>query len=115
LFSLFDENIEWTTPGPPELPTAGKRKGKQEVARFFDALVASFDVVHFKPKDYIDAGDRVVVIGDEVIRVKGAARGVEFNWVHVLDLRDGKIVRFREYGDTAPAVLELRAVQALAP
>lgn len=115
LLSLFDENIDWVTPGPPELPTAGHRRGRQEVAGFFKTLNDVFQVDRFEPKEFIEQGDRVVALGDETVRVRSTGRTVEFAWAHVFEVRDGKIVRFHEYGDTAPAVAELRAAQAVAP
>jgi ketosteroid isomerase-like protein len=113
LLSLFDENIDWMTPGPPELPTAGRRRGRQEVAGFFKALGDSFEVQRFEPKEYIEQGDRVVVLGEEIISVKGTTgQRLELMWAHVFELRDGKIVRFREYGDTGPAVAAFNAAHA---
>ena len=35
LLSLFDEQIEWVTPGPAELKTSGRRTGRQAVGEFF--------------------------------------------------------------------------------
>ena len=75
LLSLFDENIEWTTPGPPELPTAGTRRGPQQVAEFFRLLDNVFEIQRFEPKAFISEGDRVVVLGDDTSRIKATAAG----------------------------------------
>lgn len=115
LLSLFDENIDWITPGPPDLPTAGHRRGRLEVAGFFKALNDAFEIQRFEPKEFIEQGDRVVVLGEETVRVRSTGRAVEFIWAHVFEVRDGKVVSFHEYGDTEPAVAELRAAHAVAP
>jgi ketosteroid isomerase-like protein len=114
LLSLFEEGIEWETPGPPELPTAGRRRGHQEVAGFFQTLSEMFNFDRFEPKEFIAQGERVVVIGDDSVRLKATDARIEFAWVHVFDFRNGKVARFREYGDTAPLVAALRAAQTVA-
>ena len=113
LLDLFAENIEWITPGPPELPTAGHRHGRQEVADFFQTLGQTFDFERFEPKEFIAQGDRVVVVGDDTLRLKSGGARLDFEWVHVFDMRDGKVTRFREYGDMTPIVAELRAAQVV--
>jgi ketosteroid isomerase-like protein len=38
LLALLDDNVEWITPGPSDLPTAGRRRGRQQVAEFFKGV-----------------------------------------------------------------------------
>jgi uncharacterized protein len=112
LLSLFDEQIEWVTPGPPELPTSGRRKGLQEVGEFFTAVSELFDIQRFEPKELIAQGDRVIVLGDETATVKATGKVLDSSWVHSFTLRDGKVVAFQEYIDTAATVAELQAAKA---
>jgi hypothetical protein len=114
LLGTCDENIDWITPGPAELPTAGHRRGRQEVARFFQELNDVFQVEQFTPRDFIAQGERVVVCGEEVARVRSTGKTIEITWAHVFELKDGQIVRFHEYLDTAPAVDALREAAAAA-
>jgi ketosteroid isomerase-like protein len=114
LLSLFDENIEWTTPGPPELPTAGTRRGPQQVAEFFRLLDDVFEIQRFDPKTFISEGDRVVVLGDDTSRIKATGKVLDAQWAHVFTLKDGKVVSFLEYIDTAAVVAELRSAQVQA-
>ncbi len=114
LLALLDETITWTTPGPADLPVAGNRRGRAGVAEFFQTLVATVDIVRFEPKQFVAQGDVVVVLGDDTSRVKATGASIEFEWVHVFTLRDGKIVAFKEYGDVSALVAELRSAQAAA-
>ena len=41
LLALLDDNVEWITPGPSDLPTAGRRRGRQQVAEFFKGVDSS--------------------------------------------------------------------------
>ena len=113
VLSIFDDDIDWVTPGPRELPTAGHRRGRQAVAEFFQKLTEAFKVERFEEQEFIEQGNRIVVLGEETLCLRATGRAVEFNWAHVFDMRDGKVVRFREYGDTAPAVAEIHAAQAM--
>ena len=51
--------------------------------------------------DFIAQDDKVVVLGFYRWRVKATGRTYSAKWAHVLTLRDGKIVGFTEYTDTA--------------
>jgi ketosteroid isomerase-like protein len=112
LLALLDENIPWETPGPADLPTAGRRRGHQAVAEFFQTIGTVSDIVRFEPKTFVSQGDRVVVLGEETGRMKATGNSVEFEWVHVFTIRDGKVVAFKEYGDVSAIVAELRSAKA---
>jgi ketosteroid isomerase-like protein len=112
LLGLFNEDIEWVSPGPPELATSGRRRGRQGVAEFFTAVNQVFDIQRFEPKEFIAQGDRVVVLGDETSRIKATGKVLDSEWAHAFTLRDGKIVSFHDYVDTAAVVAELHAAQA---
>jgi len=112
LLSLLDSQISWTTPGPPDLPTAGVRTGHAEVEEFFRSLSATADILRFEPRQFIAQGDHVVVIGDDTSRVKATGKTVEFRWTHVFTLRQGTIVAFEEIGDVTALVAELHAAHA---
>ena len=114
LLELFDEQINWVTPGPPELATSGRRTGRQEVAEFFASVNKVFDIQRFQPKEFIAQGDRVVVLGDETAGVRATGKLLELDWVHVFTLRDGKVVAFQEFFDTAAVVAAMSAVHAAA-
>jgi ketosteroid isomerase-like protein len=112
LLGLFDDQIEWVTPGPPDLVTSGRRTGRQAVAEFFKTINELFEIQRFEPKDFIAQGDRVVVLGEESSRVRATGKVLDGQWAHTFTLKDGKVVRFQEYLDTAETVAELRAAKA---
>ena len=51
--------------------------------------------------ELIAQGDYVVAIGSDKIRSRATRRIYEGWWVHVIELRDGRIARVREFIDTA--------------
>ena len=114
LLDLFDDQIQWVTPGPAELATSGRRTGRQEVAGFFASVNEIFDIQRFEPGEFIAQGDRIVVLGNETARVRATGKVLELDWVHVFAMRNGKVVAFQEFFDTAAVVAAISAAHAAA-
>jgi ketosteroid isomerase-like protein len=114
LLALFDEEIQWVTPGPPELATSGRRTGRQAVAEFFGSVNEVFDIQRFEPREFIAQGERVVVLGSETARVRATGTTLELDWVHAFTMRNGKVVAFQEFFDTAAVVAAMSAAHAAA-
>jgi ketosteroid isomerase-like protein len=112
ILALLDPHVSWRTPGPPDLPTAGLRRGVAEVREFFGLLLTTFDIQDFRPADFLAQGDRVVVLGTSREGPKGTDRLVDFRWVHVFKIRSGKVVEFEEPADISALVEEFRRVNA---
>jgi ketosteroid isomerase-like protein len=112
LLSLFDDNIEWISSGPADLPTAGTRRGREQVREFFNAVNEVFDIQRFEPQTFIAQGDRVVVLGEDSSRVKATGKTIDGQWAHVFTLAGEKVIGFREYVDTAAVMAELHAAHA---
>jgi ketosteroid isomerase-like protein len=103
LLDLLDDDIEWqaTIGAAPHVPTAGKRFGKQAVAEFFRILSQTIEFSHFEPREFIAQGDQVVILGSYAGRAKATGRTFAEEWAMVDTLKNGKIVRFREYVNAA--------------
>ena len=114
LLAFLDPQVVWRTPGPPDLPTAGLRRGVAEVREFFDVLLNTFDVQEFRPAEFLTQGDKVVVLGTTREGPKGTGRMVDFRWVHVFTSRNGKIVECEEPADVSALVDEYRRAHARA-
>src|SRR5262245_30127003 len=112
LLALLDENVEWITPGPADLPTAGHRRGHQQVAEFFQGVDSLYEIQRFAPEVFLSEGDRVVVLGSETTRVKATGKVLEMRWVHAFTVRNGKVAALEEYEDMSAVVAELRGIQS---
>ncbi len=111
LLDLLDPQVTWVTPGPADLPTAGSRRGHAAVGEFFQSLASLMDVLRMEPREFIAQGDRVVVVGDDEVRVKATGATLTGRWTHLFTVREGKVVAFEEMSDVSPIVAELRGVQ----
>jgi uncharacterized protein len=101
LLELVSDEVDWECVAPASLAYAGKRKTRGEVADFFAALPQA-DAIHvFEPREFIDASEHVVVLGWEKTTALDTNKTFETEWVHVFTVRNGKIVRWRGFFDTA--------------
>jgi ketosteroid isomerase-like protein len=114
LLGLFDEQIEWVTPGPPEVKVSGRRVGRQAVAEFFTSLSELFDIQRFEPREFVAQGDRVIVLGEDTTVVRATGKAINGSWAHAFTLRDGRVVAFQEYLDMSETVAELRKAHVIA-
>jgi uncharacterized protein len=115
LLNMLADDVVWVTPGPPEqLPAAGMRHGRAEVAQFFSVLKDTEEVEQFEPREFIAQGDKVVALIKYRSRIKATGRTVDTELAHVFTLRDGKIAEFREFFDTAAAVAAFQGAAAAA-
>ena len=101
LLALFSDDIEWELPKVENVPFTGKRTGLTAVGEFFALVGANQDVLQFEPRDFVAQGDRVVSLGDYEWRVKDTGREFGSDFAHVFTIRDGKVIAFKEYFDSA--------------
>src|SRR5262245_47484637 len=111
ILALLDPQVAWRTPGPPDLPSAGLRHGIDAVREFFGILLNTFEITNFEPKDFLAQGDTVVVLGTSLERVKATGNAIDFRWVHIFTIRNGRIVTFEEPADVSALVDEFRKAQ----
>src|SRR5437763_12673609 len=103
LLALVADDIQWQLPAIENIPFAGKRQGRAQVAQFFASVADSQDVLAFEPREFTAQGDKVVAQGHYRWRVKATGREFGADWAHVFTIRDGKVVGFHEYTDSAAA------------
>jgi ketosteroid isomerase-like protein len=98
-------DIEMTLPDP--LPWGGTHHGPEGVRSFARIFRDHVEGPWADPDDFLEAGDRIVVLG----RLRGRARegGQEFEvgFVHVWTLTDGIASRAQIYYDSAPILAAL--------
>jgi ketosteroid isomerase-like protein len=103
LLDMLPDNVTWHLPEIEGVPFAGKRTGRDAVRDFFVGVEANQETLEFEPREFIAQGDKVVSLGHYRWRVKTTGREFSSDFAHVFTVRDGKIVSFQEYTDTASA------------
>ncbi len=109
ILNALADQFEWHNPGPQTiLPWAKSRHTKEEVADFFQALNQALEFQQFEPREYVAQGDKVVALGYYRARSKSTGRTFEEQWAMEWTIRDGKVVGYRAYDDTAAMAAALR-------
>jgi hypothetical protein len=99
VLALLAEDIEWVIPGE-EFPLAGTYRGRAAMADFFQKWSKLVESSSVEPREFVEDGDRVLVVGFESGRVKATNGTFEVHWVMAFTIRNGKVTNVREYIDT---------------
>jgi uncharacterized protein len=101
LLDLYDDDVEWHVPDMEDVRLSGRRRGREAVKEFFSTVAEDYDVLRFEPREYIAEGDKVVVVGNYAWRVRATGKEFSSDFAQVYTVREGKIVKFDEFMDTA--------------
>jgi ketosteroid isomerase-like protein len=103
LLGYMTEDIQWqgVIGTAPHVPFSGERKGKSQVAEFFEQVAAAEDFQQFEPREFVAQGEKVVAMGHYRAVTKPTGKSFESDFVMVFTLRDGKVARFQEFTDSA--------------
>ncbi|MES2102421.1 MAG: nuclear transport factor 2 family protein [Pseudomonadota bacterium] len=101
ILELVANDIDWEFIGPKSLPYAGPRHSRSEVGAFFAAIPTADAISAFEPREFIEAGEHVTVLGWS--QAKNVETGKEFSsqWAHVFTVKNGRVTRWRGFSDTA--------------
>lgn len=115
LLNSLSDQVEWRTPKPQGVPFGGDYRGRDQVGRFFSELNQHEEVTRFEPREFIAQGDRVVVCGSYACKARATGRTAESDWVHLFTVRNGKVVKFQEFFDTAAAMIAHQKAETREP
>lgn len=105
LTKLLAHDITWTL--PEVLPWGGTHHGQLGVMALNEIYDEHVDGRWADPDDFLDAGDRVVVLGRISGRARASGRPFEVPFAHVWGMSDGVPATFRSYLDTATVMAAL--------
>ncbi len=101
-FERFDPEIAMFE--SKTLPGAVSAVGIAAVRRYLESFANYWAEIRFEPKEYIDAGDHVVVVARLVGRGKSSGVAVERTWAYVWTLRGSKALRMDGYESRSEAL-----------
>jgi uncharacterized protein len=103
LLTFVDESVDWqpVIGAGPDVPTSGRRHGRSEVGLFFETVGKSLSFSVFEPREFVAQGDKVVALGHYTAKAIPTGGTIDSDWVMTFTLRNGKIVRFSEFSDSA--------------
>jgi len=93
--------LDWRIVGPASLPHATQCRTRQEVGQYFKDLAADGEITTWEPREFIDANEHIVVLGFVRVTLKETGKPFETEWVHICTIKDGLLIRWIEFFDTA--------------
>jgi hypothetical protein len=103
IVELLADDIVIDFYGPSVIPYAGHYEGKAEAKRFFETVLSSVDINQFDAEQILNDGDVVTVTGTLHLTAKSTGRDIRSEFAHVITVRDGKWVHFRDFMNTVEA------------
>jgi ketosteroid isomerase-like protein len=101
VLEVFDPAIEWILPDGAA-DTSGTFRGHEAVvSQVFMPLPQNWNGFAVVPQQFIDGGDWVIVSGRMNGTGKTTGQAFHIPFVHTCQMRNGKVVRFEEFFDTA--------------
>jgi uncharacterized protein len=102
LFGAMDVAITWNEAEGNPLADRNPYVGAQAIGEgVFGRLLAAIDDFSAVPATFIDGGNEVVVLGRYGGTMKSSGAKLDAPFAHVYRFRDGKIVAFQQYTDSA--------------
>lgn len=102
ILDRIDDNVVWlgVYGASKDVPTSGERRGKPAVGEFFKQVAQSVKFSRFEPKEFVATGDKVVALGHYTATTP-IGKQFDSDFAMVFTLRDGKVVHFQEFMDSA--------------
>jgi hypothetical protein len=87
--------------GAPAVPFTSKINSKEQFKGYFEGLLGDWEMINYKTGHFIAEGERVAMLGSTAWRNRKTRREVDTPKADFWTFRDGKVVEFYEFYDTA--------------
>ncbi len=102
LLNHFDNHTIYHYHAPRELvPYGGGITGVAAIGQMFAQLDALYEFELFEPREFIAAGDKVIVTGVLRVKLKATGEVISSDWIHIPQFKNGKLVRNDLFEDSA--------------
>lgn len=101
--NLFSDDASWHSPEIENLPLNGKFSGRENLAAFISGIDEYEEFLKMEPIEFIAQGNRVVVLGNFLVRSKTTDKQYATDFAHIITVEGGKITSFYEFFDNAAA------------
>ena len=99
VLGVFADDIEWHEAAG--MPYGGVYRGGEAVVQnVFGPISQDVEGFALTPEEFMSAGDTVAAVVRYTGTGKVTGKPLDLPVVHVWDIQDGKVVRFRQFADT---------------
>jgi len=103
ILAMLSPDVVLSEPENPFNPTAGTRRGHAGFMEWARIGREAEDIEQLDLRRLLQSEECVAVVGHMRCRAKNTGKGYESDFVHLVTLREGKIVSFQEFFDTYAA------------
>ncbi len=97
----MDQSIEWNEAENHVYADLNPYVGPQAILDgLFTRLGSEWEGFTVAPEEFLDAGDRVVVLGTYSGMYEATGRDVRAQFAHIWGVREGRVESFQQYTDT---------------
>ena len=100
ILAMLSPDVEWGEPNNPFNPAAGTRHGHTGFLEWLNIGRQSEEILILEPRKFLCDNDSVAVVGYSRCLAKPTGKSYETDFVHLVTLKNGKVVRFQEFFDT---------------
>jgi ketosteroid isomerase-like protein len=100
--ATVSEDTLWIHHGSQKMPSV-RFEGKSGAEKFFGTSFSAMTIDYFRPLNFIEAKDTVVVIGEESYVMDGIEGKLTNKWVQIYTIKDGLITKMEEFATSADA------------
>jgi len=100
ILGMLSSDVEWGEPSNPFNPAGGTRHGHKGFLEWLNIGKQAEEILVLEPRKMLTDNDSVAVVGYMKCLAKATGKTYESDFVYVVTLRDGKIVKFQEFFDT---------------
>lgn len=108
ILAKISDDCDWRGPQTKELPYHGTYRGAAGAAKFFDKIMSSVKVTAWEPQTYCSEGDVVMTTGTWSGTALNTGKPFTSIWAMRFVVKNGKIVWFQPYEDTASTAVAFR-------
>jgi len=96
LLEIVADDVEWSIAKSEYSSQTGVYRGVEQVIQVLTS-VGDLELQQLQPQEFIAQNNQVVAIGHALGRLISTNISVEYDWVHVFNLRNSKIVKFSAF------------------
>lgn len=101
--NFLHPDVEWGEPSNPYNPAAGIRHGINGVMEWMNIGRQAEEILILEPRKMLCDLDSVAVMGYEKCKAIPTQKIYESDFVHLITLNNGKVIKFQEFFDTYAA------------
>ena len=100
ILTMLSDEVEWGEPANPYNPAGGTRYGHKGFLEWVNIGRQAEEIIELNPQKFLTDDDSVAVAGYLKCRVISTGKIYESDFVHLVTIKDGKVIRLREFFDT---------------